>query len=240
MDTLDAARAFIDQHFPECTAAFIAGSIVRGEATATSDLDIVIITTREETPYRASFIAFGWPIEVFVHNASSYRAYFAHDAREREPALPVMCAEGIILLDQDGTARRIKDEARTLLEQGPWPLSEAEITNTRYMLTDALDDFIGTTTLGENYLIANRLAVVAAQFFLAYHRQWIGDGKWLIRALKRFDPAKAQQLTTALERFYQLGSKDELIRFAEQALEPVGGRLFEGYRAVGNIQVQDL
>lgn len=81
MDALAAARAFIDQHFPECTAAFLAGSTLRGEATATSDLDIVIITTREGTPYRESFIAFGWPIEVFVHDNNLYRVYFASDVK---------------------------------------------------------------------------------------------------------------------------------------------------------------
>lgn len=235
MDALAAARAFIDQHFPECTAAFLAGSTLRGEATATSDLDIVIITRREGTPYRESFMAFGWPIEVFVHDSNSYRVYFASDARERTPALPLMCAEGVILRDQDGTALRVKEEARSLLEQGPQPLSESEISTARYMVTDALDDFIGTSTPGENYLIANRLAEAASQLLLRYHRQWIGDGKWLLRALRRYSPQKAQQLTTALERFYRQGSKEELVRFAEQALEPIGGRLFEGYKAAGTI-----
>ena len=239
MDALDAARAFIDQQFPECTAAFLAGSTLRGEATATSDLDIVIITPKEGTPYRESFLAFGWPIETFVHNFNSCLAYFASDASERSPSLPLMCVEGVILRDRDGTAPRIRDAARAILEQGPPPLNEADVARIRYMVTDALDDFIGTSTPGENYLIAGRLAEVAAQFLLAYHRQWSGDGKWLIRALKRFDAEKAQQLTTALERFYRQGSKDELVHFAGQVLEPVGGRLFEGYKAAGTVSIEE-
>jgi predicted nucleotidyltransferase len=44
MDALEAVKIFLDQRFPECSAAFLAGSVIRGEGTSTSDLDIVIIT----------------------------------------------------------------------------------------------------------------------------------------------------------------------------------------------------
>ena len=62
-------------------------------------------------------------------------------------------------------------------------------------------------------------------------RQWIGHGKWVSRALSRFDPNLIQQLTVALENFYQRGEKEGLISYANQALNLVGGRLFEGYSA---------
>ena len=66
---------------------------------------------------------------------------------------------------------------------------------------------------------------------LGYHRRWIGHGKWVLRALRRFDPGLAQQLQVALENFYQRGEKEGLVSFANQALDLVGGRLFEGYSA---------
>ncbi|WP_342720226.1 nucleotidyltransferase domain-containing protein [Sediminibacillus albus] len=37
-----AAERFIGKHFPDSKGAILAGSTVRGEATATSDLDIII------------------------------------------------------------------------------------------------------------------------------------------------------------------------------------------------------
>src|SRR5260221_7174823 len=64
-----------------------------------------------------------------------------------------MYAEGMILKDRDQVAQRIKNEARQLLEQGPAPLSAAEITQLRYQLTDALDDFVGSERCGESYFI---------------------------------------------------------------------------------------
>ncbi len=229
MDAIDAAQVFVNQRFPECSAAFLAGSIIRGEGTSTSDLDIVIITAREGTPYRESLREFGWPIEVFVNNSTSYREFFSVELEERRPRLPTMFAEGIILKDSDGTAQFIKEEARMLLEQGPEPLSSEEIIDLRYRITDCLDDFQGSEKFAESFFIANNLAAMASNLILASHRKWIGSGKWVPRALQRFDPDLARCLQVALVSFCQAGVKDDLIKFAEEALDSVGGRLFEGY-----------
>jgi predicted nucleotidyltransferase len=230
---MEAARAFIERYFPECAAAFLAGSVVRGEGTATSDLDIVVITGREEVPFRQSFVESGWPIEVFVHNEESLRRYFASDVEDFTPSLPVMCTEGIVLRDVDGLAQRIRQGAEELLERGPEPLTPEQIEARRYFLTDLLDDLTGSQKHDEAMFIANNLAVKAAELLLLHNRQWIGHGKWLPRALKRFDPEVASQLTSALDTFYRTGDKDELIRFAEGALALAGGRLFEGYYSSG-------
>ena len=56
---LEAARKFIDQNFPDCDGALLAGIAVRGEATATSDLDIVVFDSKVPTSYRESLIASG-------------------------------------------------------------------------------------------------------------------------------------------------------------------------------------
>jgi hypothetical protein len=231
MQAIEAGQAFIDKYFPECLAAFLAGSVIRGKATSTSDLDIVIITNREGTPYRESFFEFGWPIEAFVNNSSSYRDFFFSNIKRRRPSLPMMCVEGIILRDADGLAQSIKAEAQMLLEHGPEPLSQREIIDLRYEITDLLDDFVGSEKLGESFFVANDLAVAATNLILGYHRRWIGRGKWVLRALREFDPHLAQQLALALENFYQRGEKESLINFAKQALQLVGGRLFEGYSA---------
>lgn len=233
MDPVDAAAALVEQRFPECLAAFLAGSVVRGEGTLTSDLDIVIITTREEAPFRESLVASGWPVELFVHNQESYRHYFASDARRRMPSLPAMCLEAIVLKDTGGLAQRIKDEARELIERGPEPLTAEEIANARYMVTDVLDDLLGSESPEDYLFVAPELAAAAANLILAYNRQWTGKGKWLRRALNRHDPELARQLTAALQALYQTGHKEPLVRFADYALDLVGGRLFDGYYSSG-------
>src|SRR6476659_10176637 len=96
MDAVNAGRSFVERYFPECSAAFLGGSVIRGEATPTSDLDIVIVTTSKDAPYRESFVEFGWPIEAFVHTKDSLKDFFASDAKRRTPSLQTMCAEGIV------------------------------------------------------------------------------------------------------------------------------------------------
>jgi len=66
MEGQDAARAFVATHFPDCLAAVLFGSVARGEATATSDLDIIIVTHEDIGPYRKSYREYGWFIEAFV------------------------------------------------------------------------------------------------------------------------------------------------------------------------------
>ena len=44
MKPIEAARSIITSQFPNCDVALLGGSVARGEATKTSDLDIVILT----------------------------------------------------------------------------------------------------------------------------------------------------------------------------------------------------
>ena len=231
LDALDAARAIVAERYDGCDVALLAGSVVRGQATATSDLDMVIVDARLAAPYRESFVAHGWPVEAFVNTRESYRQFFASDAERRTPSLPAMCAEGIVLRDRDGLAERIKAEARDWLARGPAPLSTRELRDARYALTDRLDDFIGATRRDEGMFAAQEVATLAAELVLAVHHAWSGRGKWLIRALRRCDPATAERLATALEEYYRNARKDGLIAFVDDALAPVGGRLFAGYSA---------
>jgi predicted nucleotidyltransferase len=42
-----AARTFVDTRFPGCLAALLCGSVARGEATPSSDLDILIVASED-------------------------------------------------------------------------------------------------------------------------------------------------------------------------------------------------
>lgn len=233
MDPVEAAHIFVDCHFPEAVAAFVGGSVIQGGGTSTSDLDIVVVTDRPEAPYRESFRALGWPIETFVHTPTSMWHYVEQDARNLRPSLLMMCAEGMLLRDRDGAGLRIKEEARALLAAGPAPLTPEATALRRYSLTNLLDDFIGTERPAEGIFIADELAVGAASLLLLLNRHWIGSGKWVYRALARFDPDIADRLVAGLRAYYRSDEKAELIAVIEEVLDQSGGTLFEGYRASG-------
>jgi hypothetical protein len=73
---LEAATLFVKTYYPTCQGALLAGSVTRGEATSTSDLDIVTFDRNVSSSYRESLTEFGWPIEVFVHNLESCHHFF--------------------------------------------------------------------------------------------------------------------------------------------------------------------
>ncbi len=140
--SLAAAKQFVDKHFPNCQAALLAGSVVRGEATETSDLDIVIFDKKITSSYRESAIDFGWPIEIFVHNLTSYKHFIEMDRKAAKPSMARMISEGLILKDE-GILVAIKKEAKDILDKGPERWSKEIVTTKRYFITDALDDFLG-------------------------------------------------------------------------------------------------
>ncbi|QCR30822.1 nucleotidyltransferase domain-containing protein [Lysinibacillus sp. SGAir0095] len=228
-----AAKLFVDKYYLNCQGALLAGSVVRGEATDTSDLDIVIFDAQILNSFRQSIIDFDWPIEVFVHNLSSYKPFFEADYQRARPSLPRMISEGIIIKNL-GVIEKIKDEANGILCGGPeeWPLEV--IQSKRYFMTDALEDFIGSTNRAEELMIANTLSDLIQEFVLRSNGRWIGSSKWIIRELNLFDADFTRQFTDAFETFYKHGDKSKVIELVEQILSPYGGRLFAGFRLDSN------
>ncbi|WP_313799251.1 nucleotidyltransferase domain-containing protein [Cytobacillus sp.] len=225
---IEAAQQFINKHFPDSQGALLAGSVVRGEATETSDLDIIIFEKNIRTSYRESLIDIGWAIEVFVHNLASYKLFFESDRKRAKPSLPRMISEGIVLQDH-GIIDSIKKEAQELLENGPEKWSVETIKTKRYFITDALDDFIGCSNRAEELFIANTLAELVSEFYLRTNNQWIGTSKWLVRSLRHYDEAFAEKIIEAFDDYYKSGEKSQVIQLVDSILLPFGGRLFDGF-----------
>lgn len=225
---IDAAQKFINKRFLNCEGALLAGSVVRNEATETSDLDIVVFQKDIISSYRQSLIEFGWNIEVFVHNLISYKAFFQNDYERARPSLPRMVSEGIILKDS-GIIAVIKNEADELLVKGPKKWSSETIKTKRYFITDALDDFIGCNNRAEEIFIANTLAELVSEFVLRTNQRWVGSSKWIVRSLRDYDSEFASIFVGAFDEYYKTGNKKRIVQIVDEILEPFGGRLFEGF-----------
>lgn len=228
IEPMEAARLFIDTYFPNCNAAVLAGSVVRGQATATSDLDIVIFDEKIGSSYRESMMEFGWPIEIFVHNLASYKDFFLMDYNLAKPSMQRMITEGIVLKD-DGVLQVIKQEAEKMLVEGPKEWPEETIRTKRYFISDVLDDFIGSDNEQEVIFIASTLSFLLHEFVLRVNKQWIGTSKWMVRSLRQFDQKFANEFIDAFETFYRTREKENIIVLTERVLKPYGGKLFTGF-----------
>jgi hypothetical protein len=228
INPIEAAQLFISKHFPNCQGALLAGSVVRGEATETSDLDIVVFDENFLSSYRESLNDFGWAIEVFVHNLTSYQQFFADDCKRARPSMPRMVSEGIVIKDE-GILDAIKKEASDLLNKGPEKWSVQTIRTKRYFITDTLDDFIGCSNRSEEIFIANTLAELVSEFVLRSNCQWIGASKWIVRSLRQYDEEFAEHFVEAFDGYYRTGEKNSIIQLVDTILQPYGGRLFDGF-----------
>ncbi|MFF3023155.1 nucleotidyltransferase domain-containing protein [Gottfriedia sp. NPDC057948] len=234
LNPIEVAHHFVNKYFPSCLGALLAGSVVRNEATETSDLDIVIFEKSLSSSYRESLKEYDWDIEVFVHNLTSYKHFFESDYERARPSLPRMVSEGIILKDE-GVIEVIKKEANDLLDKGPKKWSEETIRIKRYFITDTLKDFIGSSKRVEELFIANTLAELVSEFVLRTNRKWIGSSKWIIRSLKQNNEDFAECFVEAFDVFYKTGEKKRIIEIVDEVLQPFGGRLFEGFSLGKNV-----
>lgn len=225
---MNAAENFIKLHFPNCSAALLSGSASRGEHKENSDLDIVIIDQTLPSAYRESFFEFGWRIEAFLHTRDSISQAFERDRIRGRSTLPNMCASGLVLRD-DGIVLTLKKEAQKLLDEGPVLLTPEEIRNSRYFLTDLLDDFIDADRYDEALITMNTLSLQIAEFVLRANGQWIGRGKGLVRVLRKFSEPLCEKYISAISVFSSTKDKQPFIKFAYDMLEPYGGPLFEGF-----------
>ncbi|MGM7701423.1 nucleotidyltransferase domain-containing protein [Pseudalkalibacillus sp. Hm43] len=229
LSPLETAQKLIDTHYSNCQGALLAGSVVRGEATPSSDLDVVIFDDSILASYRRSFIFQGWPVEIFVHNLSSYQQYFQSDCDRGTPSMPRMVAEGVVIQDK-GVLQAIKAEAKGLLEKGPTPWSQETINMKRYFITDLLDDLIGRPDRFEQIFIVNTLADRLQEFLLWTNGRWVGSSKWSYRALKHYDKGFANTFMNAFDQYYKTNDDSKIIDLADTILEPHGGRLFDGFQ----------
>lgn len=232
MSCFKIAKQFVEDKFPESTFVLVAGSVVTGNITKTSDIDIVIIIPDLEKTFRESYFEYGWPIEIFVYNEHSYLDFFENDVNSRQSPLLEMCSKGIVIKDVNNMEKIIKDKANELLTSGPKPYSLEEWKKERYDITSLIDDLVGERDYYEQLFIVNQLTVKLCNFILVSRKQWQGNGKWIPRLLKKVDEELYSDFMNSLEEFYKYNNNKLLIDLAKRELDNYGGRLFEGY-AVG-------
>jgi predicted nucleotidyltransferase len=228
LSAIETAKRFVNEQFPNCNIALLAGSASRGEETETSDLDIVIIDHSLDS-YRESFISYGWKIETFIHNYETYLEQFETDKKKARPILANMLIESIVLKD-NGKLSDIRTIAKEFIDNGPPPLTKEFIQASRYFIYDLLDDFADSKAEQEALITINNLSLQIADFILRLNGQWSGRGKGLTRALKKFDERLCDEFFDALNSYYKNGNKQPFIEFVNNIYKPLGGALFDGFK----------
>ena len=225
---LGAANALLASRYPGADCAFVAGSIMRGEGTKLSDIDLVVIFEHVETAWRESLVFEGFPVETFVHDPETLGWFIAQDVDRGAPIMPNMVAEGRLIGPRIATGTSLQIEARQILAKGPSPLVGERLATLRYQITDRLDDLDGERPPQELQAIGAALYQPLADLILLGRGHWTGAGKWIPRLLQRLDPELATQFNVAFESLFGDADGALLIGLAGAELARHGGRLFEG------------
>lgn len=227
---LETAQKAINKHYPGYKCAFVAGSMLRGQETANSDIDIVVIYDDEfEDVHRNSVIEDGWPVEFFVHNKKANDYFMEQDRKRGMYIMMDMVANGLPLPELNEIARERQLKANEMIRSGPPALSEEEIENRRYFITDSLDDLDEGRPALERFGTLSNLYHQIGDLYLRGKGLWTGQGKSLGRLLRRADLNFSEKFETAFEKAYQ-GDLLAVRNIGEDVLNSYGGRFFAGYR----------
>ncbi|WTS98192.1 nucleotidyltransferase domain-containing protein [Streptomyces sp. NBC_00096] len=230
VDPIDQARRIVREQFPDALVAVLGGSTALGRATASSDLDIVVLVGDDGETCRETLRFEGRVVELFIHTRAGLAELFAVDLAARRPVLQVIYATGLVLLDRDGGAARVRALAEADLRQGPPALDADTVETKRYGLTDALDDLGDATDPVERVAVAGVVLAGAADLLFDHHRAWTGVGKWLPRRLLEADGTLGAALLDGHLRLCATGDPQALTGAASAVLDLAGGPLREGYR----------
>ncbi|WP_405733909.1 nucleotidyltransferase domain-containing protein [Streptomyces sp. NBC_01537] len=232
-DPIRAARTLVGELFPDALAAILGGSTAHGKGTPTSDLDIVVVLDGPAEIRAESLLWRSWPVEVFVQTYESALAFMKWDRGRGTATLAFMCGRGVILLDRDGSAARLRSTAERIIGEGRPAASGADLDRLRYTVTDLRDDLTGAPdgeeTADELLAIAAALLNDTAALLFAALPHWGGGGKWLPRRLREADPELAEPLLAGYRTLVRGGPREPFAEAVGAVLDRCGGPLWAGF-----------
>lgn len=217
--------------YPKANVIFLAGSIVRGEGTPYSDLDLVVIFEKLPNAYRESFSFQGFPVEAFLHDPETLN-YFLHevDGPSGIPSLVQMILEGIEIPEASEFSDSLKRLAASVMESGPPPLSDENIRKLQYNLTSLVDDIRHPRSKDELVASGTELYQALADYYFRRNNLWSAKGKSIPRILKQRDEDLWVRYIISFEELFVSGNPDKVIALVEEILKADGGFLFDGHR----------
>lgn len=220
------ARTFVRTHYPQACAAFLGGSAGAGEATESSDLDILVVL-----PDGWSSVSFvettryeGQLVEAFVYGHEALQTWLSRDRAEARPVLDRLVGQGLSLVQGD-VAESLALASQRILAAGPGPIDPEQLRLRRYGLSALIDDVDDATDPGTRTVLMGTAWREAAELALLSTGCWIGTGKWLLRELRtQGDPF-------GLAAWADSGGVDgtALTERCRALLDSVGGYLQEGF-----------
>jgi predicted nucleotidyltransferase len=211
---IQVTQEILDRRYSDARVIFLAGSIVRGESTPFSDLDLVVIFDKLPAAYRESFHFQRFPIEAFVHDPETLN-YFLYeiDRPSGIPSLAQMILEGVEIPKPNDLSRSLKELATSVMQLRPPELTEEDVRKLRKLVATGAE-----------------LYEVLATYYLRTNGLWSAKGKSIPRILRQADANLSLRYAASFDELFAHGLPENVVSLVEEILRPRGGFLFEGHR----------
>jgi hypothetical protein len=210
-------------HELEPVGVIAAGTIIRGTAHSSSDLDLYVVHL---DPYRRRIQRFfdGVPAEILVNPPSAIRTYFAQEDRDGRRLTAHMLATGVVIFQANPVVDELRAEAAQWLGKQTY-LSDVERVSTRYTIASRLEDaldVLATDDVTAAMLLGESVLAMLEYLCKAEHGQ-IPRRKDLVAQLAVDHAAVA----TRAAEFFRASQLSERARLAiEIADHTIGARGF--------------
>lgn len=229
-DAVTRAQEILAQRYRGAEFCIAAGSIVRGQGTIRSDLDLIVVFQRIDHAFRESFTFREMPVEAFVHDHETIQAFINEDYEDGQASIMNMIVTGTVLPQETGTSRKLKEYSKSLLENGPQPLSREQEQTLRYFISDLIDDLQGERTPPEQRAIFYKLYPQIGELALRRAGKFSSTGKHLARNLEEHCPMIFNTLENLMIQIHNRPVTPAQIKALKGIVEDLGGFLFDGYR----------
>lgn len=224
----DRLRPHLSAEFPELRAALLTGSVVRGTATETSDIDVVLLLPDGSGGLRETVEWDGQTVDLFGYDLAALRHWLTEDTLRRRPALCSIVLDGVPVVGDSRVVEEARSTAREVYDAGPRACEPAELLRMRYGVTDVLLDVATSTDRAETLLLAGTLVTDAVDLLFATARRWSGSGKWLLRELRIREPGLAERLVEGYDTLARTNEPGALVNAVDELLDRCGGRFLVG------------
>jgi hypothetical protein len=207
---LRQAVQFILNYVEDVRGILVSGTIIRGNPSPSSDLDIYVI--REKPRRQRLQRRFnGVPSEIFINPKKKVYDYFQEERRSARPCTAHMLHSGFTILTLDDSLEELQRQAVQELQHSPDPSNQL-LTFARYMAATQYEDAtdIALTKPAASNMILGQAVHSMLRFYFLKNNQYLPRDKDLLEKLDTLNPELAQWAAV----FYSSSSFEERLMLA--------------------------
>lgn len=222
---LAAVTAALAKVYPGAFGFFY-GSRCNGGATATSDVDLIVVFEDPCRSYREKFVFQGFLFDVFVYDAQSLHGAIAATSRHGQFG-NINALLSATTLPHPTPLSLALTQAAALARTNGFKLPDTAFF--RQYLSNAIDDLLGQPSRGEITMLAVDLYKTLVELVLIDAGHGVCNRKHASRLLSQVDPGLHRQLDGALGAAVG-GDVAPIVALARTVLQRFGGELRAGFR----------